>query len=123
MTSDGASTSPLPVPDHVGERVLEVSTGADKPDRVTLRVAAPERDPLPGGDWRCRYAVLGLGDPVLRYAYGVDTLQALQLAMAGLANHVRAQAVELGAELSWIGGEDLGLPKPSWDTQDSETTP
>ena len=38
----------------------------------------PERDPLPGGGYRCLVTIRGLGRK--RYVYGVDSLQSLMLA-------------------------------------------
>jgi hypothetical protein len=47
---------------------------------VVVRVGIPRK--LRGGwDWGCPVEIRGLGEPRLRYVYGVDAFQALQLGM------------------------------------------
>jgi len=55
--------------------------------RFRISVYAPERDPLPNGDFRCRLFVTGLR---ARYAFGIDTFQALNLAFALLRIEAKA---------------------------------
>ncbi len=54
--------------------------------RFRIAVYAPERDPLPNGDFRCRLFVTGRRP---RYAFGIDTFQALNLAFASLRIEAR----------------------------------
>jgi hypothetical protein len=46
---------------------------------IIFIIGKPERDPLPGGDYRCLVTIRGLGRK--RYVFGVDSLQSLMLAM------------------------------------------
>ncbi len=47
--------------------------------RITVMICEPEKDPLPGGDYRCPVTFRGLGRK--KYVYGVDSLQSLMLAV------------------------------------------
>lgn len=55
----------------------------------------------------CPFEIREKTHRVLDVAYGVDSLQALQLALEGL----RAHLVPRVEELSWLDVPDLGLPK------------
>lgn len=73
--------------------------------RVTI--GAPEPDPLPGGNFRCAFQVIGLSDDSVHYSYGVDSLQALNLAFAGIRRLVKTNADVLSSfhpdfSLSWL---------------------
>jgi hypothetical protein len=52
--------------------------------RIVISLGTPERDPLPGGDYRCLVKLPGR--PSGRHIYGVDSLQALMLALAFINN-------------------------------------
>jgi hypothetical protein len=54
---------------------------------VVVRLGAPRK--LGGGwDWGCPVEIRGLDEPHLRYIYGVDAFQALQLGMDYIAIRV-----------------------------------
>ena len=56
---------------------------------VTIRIGAPRR--LRGGwDWGCPVEITGLGAPRLRYVFGIDAFQALQLGLDYVAIRVAA---------------------------------
>jgi hypothetical protein len=58
---------------------------------VTVRIGTPRR--LGGGwDWGCPVEISGLGAPRLRYVFGVDAFQALQLGLDYIA--IRTAAAE-----------------------------
>ncbi|WP_447729454.1 DUF6968 family protein [Pseudoxanthomonas suwonensis] len=68
--------------------------------RVTVGIRMPEPDPASGqGDWRCGFAISGLGRPVRKHAYGVDAVQALQLAMV----RIRLALEPYRDRLTWSG--------------------
>ena len=51
---------------------------------VTIRIGVPRR--LGGGwDWGCPVEISGLGKPRLRYVFGIDAFQALQLGLDYIA--------------------------------------
>jgi hypothetical protein len=92
----------MTIPNPIAERRLSV---ADDPRReLTLTIGHPEPDPLPGGDWRCPFQIVGL-DPAPQYAHGVDSLQALCIAIDAMRSAVEAS----GLSVSWDGGQDTGI--------------
>jgi hypothetical protein len=89
----------------VANRVFR--TVGRNPKRVVLTIYRPE--PIRGSDWGCRVSLRGLGGKLdkPRVIYGIDALQALELAM-----RVSAAVLEAHAHrLVWLGAVgDLGLP-------------
>jgi hypothetical protein len=89
--------------DVIAERELEV----DGTGRAVVRIGRPTPDPAEGGDWRCPFQIIGLGDEAVHQAFGVDPVQALQLCLQMIDAHLfeprRAHTV------TWLGGEDLGF--------------
>jgi hypothetical protein len=67
----------------IAERRLKVSGLASR--EVTIRIGIPERDQ---GDSRCAFQVTGLSNDAVRYACGIDSLQALNLALVGARSAV-----------------------------------
>jgi hypothetical protein len=85
-------------------RVFKAPSG--KPVVVTLGVPQV----VPGSDWGCPLQITGLNTTWRRpkYVFGIDSFQALTLAMQG-AGVVLESA---GQKLEWLGQtEDLGMPK------------
>jgi len=85
-------------------RVFKAPNG--KPVVVTLGV--PQA--VPGSDWGCALQITGLNTTWRRpkYVFGIDSFQALHLAMQG-AGVVLESAKQ---KLEWLGQtEDLGMPK------------
>jgi hypothetical protein len=67
-----------------------------KPERpAELRIGTP-RD-MKGGDAYCPVQLVGIGDEKVRPIYGVDTVQALQLAM----RYLEPLFLRLGDQLRW----------------------
>jgi hypothetical protein len=96
--------------DGLGQVVAErqVRAGAGTP--VVIRIGAPHPDPLStNGDWRCPYRITGLGDEAVGAAFGVDSLQALLLAVYRVRLDLAARAESAGVELDWLGLPELGL--------------
>ncbi|HHQ4515195.1 DUF6968 family protein [Aeromonas veronii] len=60
-------------------------------EQLTLKIAikAPEPDPKSAsGDWRCKVKLAGLSDKT--FIYGIDSLQALSLAIKFVETELRA---------------------------------
>lgn len=95
--------------DVVAERVYD---GVQLDAAVRLRICRPEPDPTPDGDWRCRLLIEGLERPVDRWAYGIDAVQALGLALEMARSHLQPSP-ERPALVTWLGQLDLGLPRLS----------
>jgi hypothetical protein len=96
--------------DPIAVRELEARTAAGEVRPVLVRFGRPEPDPLPGGDWRCAFQVTGIGDDGVEHAFGVDAVQALQLAFVAVGARLYAAGARLG--ITWLGMSDLGFPVP-----------
>jgi hypothetical protein len=82
-----------------------------EPDRtVTLKIGQPIAPGHPSGSWTCPVLIEGIGADEVKYAEGVDGIQALQSAMMHARNVLDAS----GLPLTWLGQEpgDLGLYMP-----------
>lgn len=75
---------------------------------VVLGRPAPFGD---SGDVYCPFQILGFGSKEVRYAVGVDGVQAIVLALRMIRAHLEVLQSECSARLSWTGSEpgDLGL--------------
>ena len=96
--------APLRIRRIAARRVFKAPNG--KPVVVTLGV--PQA--VPGSDWGCALQITGLNTTWRRpkYVFGIDSFQALHLAMQG-AGVVLESAKQ---KLQWLGQtEDLGMPK------------
>jgi hypothetical protein len=96
--------APLRIRRIAARRVYKAPSG--KPIVVTLGVPQP----VPGSDWGCPLQITGLNTTWRRpkYVFGIDSFQALHLAMQG-AGAVLESARQ---KLEWLGQtEDLGMPK------------
>lgn len=89
--------------DVIAERELEVG-GAG---RAVVRIGRPTPDPTRGGDWRCPFQIIGLGDEAVHEAFGVDAVQALQLCLQMIDIHLAEQ--RRAHEITWLGSDDLGF--------------
>ena len=101
----------------IGERVLKrIDGGSD----VTVKLFLPVPD-HPGG-FRCHYQICGIGEDKVRYAGGVDAIQAIQIAMQliGADLYIRHKDVKLvfgdviddGNPEIYGDPYDLGFPRP-----------
>lgn len=90
----------------IASRTLRARTQLD---RVTVSIGAPK--PYPDGkDFYCPFRIEGLGDDRVKYAGGVDSIQALQLAMQRIG--VELYASPRAPDLRWIDPDDLDLGFP-----------
>jgi hypothetical protein len=83
-------------------------TNADK--IVTVRVGIPIRIENTANDWACAYQIDGLGDGRIRKAFGVDSIQAMILALTYVSTSLYTSEEYKHGNLAWDGGRDLGLP-------------
>jgi len=89
--------------DVIAERELEV----DGAGHAVVRIGRPTPDPRAGGDWRCPFQIIGLGDEGVYEAFGVDAVQALQLCLQLIDIHLGEQ--RRAREVTWLGSADLGF--------------
>ena len=78
-------------------------------NNVLLEIGAPY--PMDNGpDFWCPYRINGLGEGRVRRIGGVDSLQALYLAMQAAAADLYASDAARDKVLQWLGQLNLGLP-------------
>jgi hypothetical protein len=60
----------------------------------------------------CPFQIVGLGSAQIRYAAGIDAIQALQLVMSMIGVTLRFLSEEVAGRLQWEAGDegDLGFP-------------
>jgi hypothetical protein len=68
---------------------------------LLVRIAKPVED---NGDYRCAYSIAGEGVEKIGYAMGVDSVQALQLAMRKIDADLGAISRRLDVAVSWLDG-------------------
>jgi hypothetical protein len=82
---------------------------------ITVRIGKPRKFP-DGTDYYCPYKIAGIGDERIRYAGGVDAVQALQLTLARIGSDLYTSDEAKSRALRWEGGSiegDLGFPVPN----------
>src|SRR5262245_12315770 len=91
----------------IAKRTLSLS---GEPDRsVSVSIFRPRRD---GRDYRCEFAIVGLGPPRVYAAMGVDSTQALLLALQRVGTILCTSAAGKEGRLRWLGSSELGFPVP-----------
>lgn len=93
-------------------RTLQLKeAGAEGLRDIIVQISLPEPDPLPGGDYRVLLQIEGFAQPYSRHFHGVDELQAF-LAACWVLPAVLGTLAPSGAELTWLGEQDLGFIPP-----------
>jgi len=93
----------LAVENIVAERCLTFRDASSKATDVRVLVGKPERSAE--AEYFCEVHIAGIGDEKVRAIYGVDSMQALQLALKFASDAL--SSYRLG--LTWLGNEDIGL--------------
>jgi hypothetical protein len=93
----------------VAERRVEAVAEDGSRTSVVVRIGRPMPDTLPGGDWYCPRQIVGLGEESVAASFGVDSLQALLLAVYALRLDLAERAEAASVRLDWLGQPDLGL--------------
>jgi hypothetical protein len=89
----------------IAERTLvNSSNGA----RTIVRIGAPCLF-ADGAGWYCPYEIIP-NESKLRYAAGLDAIQALQLAMRKIGVDIQVLNERSGRAMEWNGEADLGFP-------------
>ena len=103
--------------DDIGEiiavRRLNLLRDDGPPSEVLALLGKPTQ--LPDHcDYYCPYQIKGAGSEKVRYSCGIDTFQALQLAIGTLGVEVEVLNKHLGGSLMWEGDEKgwLGFRDP-----------
>jgi hypothetical protein len=89
----------------VAERQLVLQRPGEPPDTVVVRFGRPVRAPVPEDPetWWCPVQVIGLGTNRITSLPGVDSLQALVLALEFVTNTLPDAATEAGGTINWLG--------------------
>jgi hypothetical protein len=91
--------------------VLECADGSTRD--ILVRVGKPRRGRK---DWVCVIEVFGFQSKLSRKIYGVDSFQALLLAIELLRAELNHQKRAENGKLKWLGQDDLGL----WEKKTSK---
>ena len=96
----------------IAERHYRLDRGRSRGMRIIVRIGAPVRDPNPPGrDWACPYEVLVSGKRRQRAAYGIDSFQALELALRIVPTELASAARRHGGEVHLFGALDPSVPR------------
>lgn len=77
--------------------------------KVSIGTPAPYSD---GKDYYCPYQIIGIGDGKIKYTSGIDSVQALYLAMKKIGATITASSEAKSGKLKWLDNLDLGFPVP-----------
>lgn len=88
----------------IAERRLRVTGRPELDVRVRLGTPRPFAD-APYGDYYCPYQIVGVGNQKVRYAGGVDAIQALELALHIVPTELDALREECPG-LGWVDAAD-----------------
>jgi len=83
---------------------------------VELTVGKPIPSPHANDEFQCPYKIKSPGFDETNIVFGIDELQALQLALAAAAARISSINSSLGLDLRWVGDEhgDLGIKIPAF---------
>lgn len=101
--------------DSLGEiiaiREFGAIDGSALTQKVRVLIGKPEQFPE-GPGYYCPFQISGAGSEDIKYAVGIDAVQALQLAMVMIGATLDFRNQELGGILQWEGSSkgDLGFP-------------
>lgn len=91
----------------IAQRELELEGG----EKVIVVIGKPERL-LGEDDFYCPYQITGLGDAKVRYASGVDAVQALWLVLQMIGSDLYTSSEARDGKLTWNDERVLGFPVP-----------
>ncbi len=91
----------------IAERKIDIVLSDGKTGFLRVQIGRPVRDPDPKRDWYCPIRIRGMGKDRAHVFYGIDSLQALQMALCILDAEVRSFAGSMS--LTCWGQKNLGL--------------
>lgn len=90
----------------IAERHLEGSESGTA-RKITIKIGRPFPDESTEACWYCPYSIDAGSDKRLFYGAGVDSLQALRIAISMIEADLKSRYGDLN--LTWMGENDLGL--------------
>jgi hypothetical protein len=81
--------------------------------RIEIKIGKPQKLE-DHSDYYCPYQIIGLGNDTIKYAIGIDGIQALQLTLSRIGTELYTSEEGKMGNLRWVGDEngDLGFPVP-----------
>ena len=101
--------------DTVGEIVATRELDLNGGQKVKVLIGKPQTISNEV-DWYCTYQIIGIGSGDVKYAGGIDPVQALVLALSLAGAHLYCSAEYEAGRLSWDCAStkgDLGFPVPN----------
>jgi hypothetical protein len=98
------------ISEMIATRSLQLGEGQESSEVLVL-IGKPQKLP-DHSDFYCPYQVKGAGDEKIRYACGIDPLQALLLALSKLQVDLEVLNKDLGGKLRWEFDDNHGFGLP-----------
>ncbi|MBM9502133.1 hypothetical protein JWG44_17890 [Leptospira sp. 201903071] len=96
----------------IAKRELDLSQGKTK-QKVIVKIGKPKPSEDKKMDWYCPFQIQGLGLDEIKVSFGIDSIQALQLAMEMIGSILRLHYQRINpGKLTWLNEENLGFPLP-----------
>ncbi len=101
------------IEDAVATRTLSLTKDGEQ-QKVTVIIGKP-RPYEDSTDYYCPYCIRGMGPERIRYASGIDGVQALLLTLKKIGADLYTSEQSRSGKLMWEGDEngDLGFPVPA----------
>lgn len=95
--------------EDVGEIIAERELEIEDNRVVQVVIGKPQRFP-DGSDYYCPFQITGIRKGKIMHAGGVDSVQALLLAMQMISANLYTSDEGRAGTLTWLGKRNLGLP-------------
>src|SRR4051812_13579392 len=95
-----------PMTSVVARRILERQGRAGATSEIVIEIGKPARDRAPDGHWYCPYRIIRVERTRVVPIFGIDSMQALIMALALLSTEVAIHGEKEGWR--WLGGSQLG---------------
>jgi hypothetical protein len=95
--------------DSVGRIIATRDLDLDGVEKVLVTIGAPQQTPG-HADYYCPFTISGFGSREVRYAVGIDTMQALDLALRAIGSDLYSSQEYLEGRLRYLGMKNLGFP-------------
>jgi hypothetical protein len=91
--------------DVIAEREVKLRRKGHRASVIQVRFGRPTKEPDSDalGPWSCPILITGLGKPRMESVTGIDSLQALTLALEYVVRMLPFEAKRAGATLDWLG--------------------